>query len=338
MRTKHNFDLYEQLEDLEGLPPIRNVPNQQLRGRTTPNKPAGQMPPDIISHLAEEEDEFCFSYGAAKHEKQWLTDSLQDFHRQGWFDDILRLIKGGGKEASVYQCLSSDTAGEQYLAAKVYRPRKFRQLRNDSLYREGRPHLDDEGHEIHDGRALHAIHNRTKFGMQLLHTSWIEHEFQTMRLLCEAGADVPQPFVSSNNAILMSYIGWDDAPAPTLNTIRLERQELQAVFDSVIKNVEIMLDKHCVHGDLSAYNILYFEGKIFLIDFPQAVNPEENRNAYAIFQRDILRLFEFFQERGMDCNPKAWAKKLWLRHGYAIRPSVHPSLLEPEVLETDQFR
>ncbi len=332
MSTKHNFELHEQLEDLEGLPPIRNAPGR-ARGRNVLKQSSSRKTSVPPVELTDAENEFHFSYGAAKHEKEWLTRSLEDFYRQQWFDDILRLVKGGGKEASVYQCLANATTQDQYLAAKVYRPRKFRQLRNDSLYREGRLHLDDEGHEIHDDRALHAIQKRTKFGMQLLHTSWIEHEYQTMQLLHESGADVPQPFVSGNNAILMAYIGWDDVPAPTLNTVHLDKAELQWVFDRVLHNVEIMLECRRIHGDLSAYNILYFEGEIFLIDFPQAVDPHENQNAFLIFQRDLRRLFEYFQQEGLACDPKAWAKKLWQRFGFPLRPLVHPSLLEPEVLE-----
>ncbi len=333
MSTKNNFDLHEQLEDLNGLPPIRNVPNRQLRGKTKPKQKLSQSAPEPILNLTDKQDALAFSYSGSKHEKEWLTNSLEDFYRQGWFEDILRLIKGGGKEASVYQCLANETASAKYLAAKIYRPRKFRQLRNDSLYREGRLQLDDEGHEIHDGRTLHAIQKRTNFGMQLLHTSWIEHEFQTMRILFESGAKVPQPLISGNNAILMDYIGWDEMPAPTLNTITLDRVELQQIFDQVIDNIEIMLDSQRVHGDLSAYNILYFEGEIFMIDFPQAINPEENRNAYAIFQRDLKRLFEYFQQGGLNCDPDEWSRTLWQRHGYSLRPSIHPSLLEQEVLD-----
>ncbi len=333
MSTKHNFELHEQLEDLDGLPAIRNVPDGQLRNNKAPRKQSDRKAQDLISSLTDEESEFSFSYCASKHEREWLVGSLEDFYRQGWFEDILRLIKGGGKEASVYQCLANGASSTQYLAAKVYRPRKFRQLRNDSLYREGRLRLDDEGHEIHDGRALHAIQKRTNFGMALLHTSWIEHEFQTLHLLYEAGVEVPQPFASGNNAILMAYIGWDGVPAPTLNTVNLSRDELNNVFTRVMKNVEIMLDNQRVHGDLSAYNILYFEEDIFLIDFPQAVNPNENRNAYAIFQRDLRRLFEYFQRGGMECDPEEWSRTLWQRHGYQIRPSIHPSLLKPEILD-----
>ncbi len=333
MTINKPFELYEQLEDLENIPPIRNVPREQLRQRTLSKQKNKHQTRDEMSQLAEQENAFVFSYGAAKHEKIWLIDSLKDFYQQRWFDDILRLIKGGGKEASVYQCLGNETTQTAYLAAKVYRPRQFRQLRNDSLYREGRLHLDDEGHEIHDDRALHAIRQGTNFGMRLMHTSWIEHEFQTLTLLHQAGADVPEPFVSGNNAILMDYIGWDDLPAPTLNTVNLALNEARLVFERVIHNVEIMLSCHRVHGDLSAFNILYFEGEITLIDFPQAVEPEVNRNAYAIFRRDILRLCEYFQAQGMKLEPKRLADRLWEKHGYAIKPAIDPRLMAPDDVE-----
>ena len=328
MMTINNFDLYEQIEDLENLPHIRNVPDDDLRHKHNPMR--RQAAPDEMSELAESENELQFSYHAAKHEKAWLIDSLADFYNQHWFDDILRLIKGGGKEASVYQCLANATIGEPYLAAKVYRPRKFRQLRNDSLYREGRDHLDDEGHKITDGGALHAIHKRTTIGMRMMHTSWIEHEFQTLSRLYGAGAAVPKPFASGNNAILMTYIGWDDLSAPTLNTVNLTASEAQHVFHSVLENVDIMLANQRVHGDLSAYNILYFEGEICLIDFPQAIEPGVNRNAYAIFQRDIHRLCEYFQSQGVPCDPLRLAKDLWQKHGYPVKLPIDPRLMAPD--------
>lgn len=330
MTTNHQFELYEQMDDLAGLPPIRNVPNDQLRHRRPGKKANKEKKDHELYELEEKENQFNFSYGASKHEKAWIDDSLSDFYRQNWIDDILRLIKGGGKEASVYQCLANPSAPYNYIAAKVYRPRKFRQLRNDSLYREGRTHLDDEGHEIRDDRALHAIQKRTNYGKRLLHTSWIEHEFQTMGMLHKAGADVPEPFASGNNAILMSYIGWDDVPAPTLNSVRLTLQEAQNLFDKAIKNVEIMLSNHCVHGDLSAFNILYQDGDIFLIDFPQAVDPRINRNAYAIFKRDVTRLCEYFQSQGIECEPISLADQLWIEHGFKIQPHVDTRSLESD--------
>ena len=331
MTNNNHFDLYDQLEDLENIPAIRNIPKQQPRTRPSHKKTITPDKADSMAALSEAENALNFSYGASKHEKEWLINSMSDFYRQQWFDDILRLIKGGGKEASVYQCLGNDTIQTKYLAAKVYRPRQFRQLRNDSLYREGRQHLDDEGHEIRDDRALHAIQQRTKFGQHLLHTSWIAHEFLTMQQLHQAHADVPKPYVSGNNAILMDYISWDDLPAPTLNSVSLTPDEVQPIFDQVIHNVEIMLSNHLIHGDLSAYNILYMDGKIWLIDFPQAVDPEHNLNAYPIFQQDIKRTCEYFQSQGLSCNASQLAEDIWLKHGYHLSPMVHPKLLEPEV-------
>jgi len=330
MSKYDQFELYEQMEDLDGLPPIRNVPDNQLRYRHPKNKAYREQESYDTSLLEEQENEFNFSYGASKHEKEWITDSLKDFYQQNWFEDIIRLIKGGGKEASVYQCLGNTTTQHKYIAAKVYRPRKFRQLRNDSLYREGRLILDDEGHEIRDDRALHAIQQRTNFGKRLLHTSWIEHEYQTMAMLHKAGADIPEPLASGNNAILMAYIGWDDVPAPTLNTVNLDCDEAQRVFDKVIRNVEIMLNKFRVHGDLSAYNILYHEGEIFLIDFPQAIDPRVNRAAYPIFKRDLTRLCEYFQAQYLNCDPAGLAEQLWQKHGYSLKASVDSSLIEYE--------
>jgi len=332
MNTNHNFDLTEQLEDFVDLPPIRNVPREKLL-QTSSIKNRKKDASFQLSDLSEQENEFNISYSASKHEREWLTASLKGFYQQQWFNDILRLIKGGGKEASVYQCLANNASQNSYLAAKVYRPRKFRQLRNDSLYREGRLHLDDEGHEIHDNRALHAIEKRKKFGMEILHTSWIEHEFQTMQILHQAGADIPKPLASGNNAILMEYIGWDDMAAPTLNTVNLSHSEAKWVFDKVILNIEIMLKNQRVHGDLSAYNILYFDGEIFLIDFPQSLNPYENRSAFAIFRRDLLRLCEYFQEMGVRCKPNNLAEDLWLKHGYEIHHPVDPRLIEPDFID-----
>lgn len=333
MSTKHNFELFEQLEDLEDIPAIRNVPGKRHRFKPqTKNKPSSRET-DSFSALAEVENELNFSYSASKHEKEWLVSSLREFHQQGWFDDVLRLIKGGGKEASVYQCLADETQTNKYIAAKVYRPRKFRQLRNDALYRQGRLYLDDEGHEIRDDRALHAIAKRTRFGMSLMHTSWIEHEFQAMKLLHKAGADIPEPYASGNNAILMAYIGWDDMAAPTLNEVNLASEEAKDVFERVLNNVRIMLANGRVHGDLSAYNILYFEGDIYLIDFPQVLDPQVNQVAYTIFCRDIQRVCEYFQTQGLNCQGQALAEDLWQESGLSIPPLSDPSLM---ALETRQ--
>ena len=70
----------------------------------------------------------------SRHDAGWLKSSLGTFFEMGLITDVLFHVQAG-KEASVYCCRAADGG---LLAAKVYRPRKFRQLRNDKLYRAGR--------------------------------------------------------------------------------------------------------------------------------------------------------------------------------------------------------
>jgi RIO kinase 1 len=196
------------------------------------------------------------------------------------------------------------------------------------LYREGRDRLDEDGNTILDGRMQHAMNKRTEFGRQLLHTSWIEHEYKTMQILHQAGADIPTPYTRGDNAILMEYIGGEITPAPTLIEIELDPPEASRLFKRILQNVEIMLANQRVHGDLSAYNVLYWQGEINLIDFPQAIDPRQNRNAFLIFERDITRICEYFARQGAQSNPRYLARKLWKAHGFHIREQVHPRWLD----------
>ena len=126
----------------------------------------------------------------------------------------------GGKEANVYRCKAHVSVGVEWIAAKVYRPRQFRNLRNDAMYREGRHLLTAE-----DGRpqAINPRDDRDRrepstkksvFGAKVRHTSWLMYEFSALQTLHEAGVPVPRPYGVGDNAILMEYIGDEQMAAP----------------------------------------------------------------------------------------------------------------------------
>ena len=255
-------------------------------------------------------ENFDFQYCASRYEQGWLTESLGYFYEQHWIKDVLRMIKGG-KEASVYQCLAGDSTDTIYLAAKVYRPKQFRNLKNDYVYRENRDYLDENGHVIRDTRMNHAIRKKTDYGQQLTHISWIEHEIKTMEVLKSAGADIPKPYASGENAILMSYVGGDDLAAPTLNEISLPPDLAKRLLDRVIFNIELMLANQRVHADLSAFNILFWDDQITIIDFPQAIDPTQNPNSWQIFKRDVVRVCQYFQRQNVKIEPNRLAYDLW---------------------------
>jgi RIO kinase 1 len=145
--------------------------------------------------------------------------------------------------------------------------------------------------------------------------------------LHEAGADVPRPLASESNAILMGYYGDEMLGAPTLNDVDLSTHEANELFDRVIFNIDLMLSKSRIHADLSAFNILYWDGDIVLIDFPQAIHPNQNRSAYRIFERDVYRVCEYFQRQGVKNNPRKLSADLWTKHQYAFTPPVDPKIL-----------
>jgi RIO kinase 1 len=317
------LNLYDELDDLD----------LDEKGRLRhPTRNAKKLPASEQVFLRKQDDSranFAFTYKAARFEAGWLLDSLGGFYEHQWISDVLRRVKGG-KEASVYLCRAGAQIPADLIAAKVYRPRMLRNLRNDHAYREGRDNLSEEGKIILDDGQQHAMAKRTEYGKNLLHQSWIAYEFTAMQALHAAGADVPEPYEMAHNAILMSFIGDLDGCAPTLSEVSLSRPEARTLFDRVVYNLEVLLAHERIHGDLSAYNILYWEEAITLIDFPQVVSPKINRNAYAIFQRDVTRVCEYFTKQGLTLNPRKLAADLWEKHGYRPGPEIHPSLLDAE--------
>jgi RIO kinase 1 len=295
------------------------------------NKP--KLDPLAVQQFIQRQDNargtFSFTYKPGRFEEGWLLDSLGYFFEQRWISDVIHKIKAG-KEASVYLCRPGDQVKSEFIAAKVFRPRMLRNLKNDQLYRQDRAVLDENGHRIVDLGMLKAQHKRSVYGEQIRHQSWIAYEYQTLRVLHAAGGDVPQPFEMSENAILMGYIGDAASAAPTLNTVTPGPQELRRLYERLLRNIGIMLSHGIVHGDLSAYNVLYWQGGITLIDFPQVIAAASHRSAYQIFSRDIARVCEYFARHGLRTDPAHLAADLWTSHGFRLRPEIHPGWLDAD--------
>jgi RIO kinase 1 len=302
-----------------------------LQGRTTQKRENKRHEADVRLFVRAQEaaQEFQFTYKAARFEEAWLLDSLYEIAREEIISDVLRKVKAG-KEASLYLCRAGARVKEPYIAAKIYRPRALRNLKNDGIYRTGRTDLDEDGSAVFKEADVKAIMKRSKYGEELRHTSWIAYEFKTLEKLHAAGADVPKPYAMLRNSIMMEYIGDAGQAAPTLNTVRLPRHEARQLFDRVILNLNLLLDYERIHGDLSAYNILYWDGDITLIDFPQVVHPEANPSAWGIFQRDVKRVCQYFEAQGVKTHAARLAADLWTSHGHKVVQEVHPSHLDAE--------
>jgi serine/threonine-protein kinase RIO1 len=89
--------------------------------------------------------------------------------------------------------------------------------------------------------------------------------------------------------------------------------EARALFERVLANVEQMLRRYMIHADLSAHNILWWDGEIRLIDWPQAVQADQHPGAFELLARDVTRVCQYFARQGVESDPIGLATDLWRR-------------------------
>jgi RIO kinase 1 len=303
-----------------------------------------KLAPEAVEAEAKQKEGPQWTYKAGKQEAAWMVAALESFFQQPLIDDVLFSVKGG-KEASVYCChtapKAADLIGNERIAAKIYRPRMFRNLRNDALYRTGRALVtgvmknymqESRGKSIDrvDERMQRAVQNKTKFGSEISHSSWMAYEYNTLQALHDAGARVPRPFAMSPNGILMAFTGTNNRGAATLIEVGLDTKEAVKIFAEVKRNIKIMASLGIAHGDLSAYNILYLEGDITIIDFPQVVRFGENPYIEQIVRRDMDRICEYFNKQGVACDPEELLEEV----GYTAQITA---LRESQIGMEDEF-
>ena len=58
------------------------------------------------------------------------------------------------------------------------------------------------------------------------------------------------------------------------------------------------------HGDLSAYNLLWWQGEVWFIDFPQAVDIAANLQGLDFLHRDVVNVCTWFRASGRRRRPR----------------------------------
>jgi RIO kinase 1 len=232
--------------------------------------------------------------------------AIDHFLDEGLIESVIRPIKSG-KEASVHLCRANPrTTGHELLALKVYHPLNQRDFRDDGLYRDGE--------WIKERRIRVALEKKTRFGRQVQGGIWVNREWETLRSLASAAAPVPVPraIERTEDAILMTYIGDAEFAAPQLRSyVPDDVEEAQDLLDQLVHAVELMLFSNVVHGDLSPYNVLVWEGVLTIIDLPQAVDPRKNSHAEAFLHRDLERIVPYFERFGLAVPAGEIAADLW---------------------------
>src|SRR6266852_2675185 len=235
-------------------------------------------------------------------EQDPVREALEHFFTEGLITEVLHVVKSG-KEATVYCCRAHPSTGVELLAAKIYRSRNRRGFKNDAVYQEGRVILE--------GHVRRAVQNKSRFGREVQFAMWVNYEFEALKALYQVGADIPRPLARNERAILMEYQGDHQQAAPALQHVELSKDEVRPVFERLMRNIELSLSHNYVHADLSAYNVLYWRGQVKIIDFPQAVDPRFNLNAFTFLTRDIENICRYIARYGLERDGQRITERLW---------------------------
>lgn len=246
--------------------------------------------------------------------KNYYPESyLESFLNDGHLSEVLHVIEGG-KEGIVYCCRGGPLAGAELVAAKVYHPLHRRTFRHDASYQDQRL----RGPAVRRERL--AMSKKSDYGKRVQYGSWLSSEFEILEMLHRAGADVPCPIALGENVVLMEYIGDETRAAPRLAQVELSREEVRPLFERIMSNIAMLLDLDRVHGDLSPYNILYWNGAITIIDFPQAIDSRFNSEARNLLMRDVANVCGYFERYGIRSDSARIASRMWgaYKHGVAL--------------------
>lgn len=231
----------------------------------------------------------------------WLTDGTTE-------DEVLGLLKTG-KEAEVFIVERRTLDGERaaLLAHKRYRPTKVgkgeieglgftrsRTFTNDVVYHEGR--------RLRYSRDQRAVERMTDYGKRLLAERWPGQELDTLRQAHEAGVTVPFPVEFTGDGMLMQLIGDAGGAAPRLVNARLTAAELAGAYEQLLDELSALTRSGLVHADLSPFNVLWWKGRLWLIDFPQAVDLVSNPHGFDLLHHDVVTMCTWFARRGIDTD------------------------------------
>lgn len=225
-------------------------------------------------------------------------------------DHDLGVVKTG-KEASVHlvQRVASDGTTSTLMAAKRYR------ARISSIVQKGVANGPDRTRA--SGREKRAIAKKSTYGRFLVRSEWAQAEFDFLRLFHDAGLPVPYPVQILETEILMEWIGHEDGQAaPRLIDVTLDQTAATQAFQELAEAMRTMARLGFTHGDLSPYNILYWDGHPRIIDVPQVVDIAKNPQGPTFLERDCFNVCEYFISRGVpeadpdevfaSCISNAW--------------------------------
>jgi len=196
---------------------------------------------------------------------------IYDFMNRGVIGEIHGVVSAG-KESRVYW--AKDDKGKE-LAVKIYLTGSSEFRKGMMQYIEGDPRFQD-----------------VKRGTRSLIFTWARKEFRNLQQATRARVRVPKPIVVRNNVLIMDFIGKNGVSAPSLKEQNPGNPD--RIYKALIEGLKKLYCKaELVHGDLSEYNIMVWQGHPVIFDVSQAVSLSHPMAGF-LLRRDLTNLNRFF--------------------------------------------
>jgi len=185
-----------------------------------------------------------------------------------------------GKEANVYHATGKD---DEQLALKIYKTSIL-------VFKDRDKYVTGE---------FRFRHGYCKHNPRKMVKTWAEKEMRNLSRLHTAGLPSPLPVLLRSHVLLMTFIGKAGWPAPRLKEVELSESKARELYrDTVILIRRMFHDCKLVHADLSEFNMLYYEGKVYVIDVSQSVE-HDHPHALEFLRKDCTNINAFFQKNGV---------------------------------------
>lgn len=192
-----------------------------------------------------------------------------------------------GKESVVYHAVAGDAEGSvpgtEY-AVKIFKT-TLNEFKARAKYVEGEHRFRHRQNQTNPRRIIRL---------------WAEKELRNLKRAEKAGILCPRVVALKRHVLVLSFLGADGHPAPKLLDADFSKPEtLQSAYMQCCQMMRKLYQEcRLVHADLSEYNMLFWQKKVYFIDFAQAVE-HDHPNSLRFLRDDCNHVTTFFRNKGL---------------------------------------
>ena len=216
-----------------------------------------------------------------------------------------------GKEANVYHALSMpQDEGAQAAPVPLHRAIK--------VYKTSILVFKDRDKYVTGEYRFRKGHSKDHRAMVKV---WAEKEMRNLKRIYASTIPCPEPVQLHLHVLVMGFLGdKKGTPAPRLKDVELVGSDVEerwkTLYLQLLGYMRILYQTcRLVHADLSEYNVLYHEDKLWLIDVSQSVEHDHPRSL-EFLRMDIKNVGDFFRRNGVNVlSEKATFGFVTVTHG-----------------------